>query len=513
MEGMGAPIVETKMDLCRASRIAILVSSLASFITFAPGCEGGGGTFVGQERPEQSGVTCDQCLPEIDPTPVDCEAAEAGIEFYPAPILSFDRCGAPMQDEDGNWNTGSCVADNMYAYSDSTTSYWTLTDTWKPAASVTRRCKGDDEDGVPTFALNLKGGPFTNWGGGIGRNLKCLNGSPYNGEVKVGDITSLGAITNLGCDPPDPLQACDSFSAVDEDGNLPMDEEAVLLRTACPERDQAVIGAADEADPIAAAPPEEEFMLGVTLDLTEWDGISFWARRSSNDVEPGIRIVLGDKHTSDDLSYLQYHVNPEDERHCERKIECGCQGNSPCYGKEVERPDPDRIGATILQTEYRCWDTPPRASEIPLLPNGEPDLSNPPPDAFLECGDSICLQDYEAFGMPDVQRAGTTCNDFTFRGGQIETLCYDPEDGPFPVERTDQCGDHWVHPVRLSTEWQLYKVPFTSLLQEGWAKESFKLDLTSAVVVRFTWSTGWHDFWVDDVRFYRNEHNTSGGDE
>lgn len=94
-----------------------------------------------------------------------------------------------------------------------------------------------------------------------------------------------------------------------------------------------------------------------------------------------------------------------------------------------------------------------------------------------------------------------------------ESLCYDPEDGPFPVERTQKCGDHWVHPIRLSTEWQFYKVPFTSLLQEGWAKESFKLDLTSAAVVRFTWSTGWHDFWVDDVRFYRNKHNTSGGGE
>jgi hypothetical protein len=301
-----------------------------------------------------------------------------------------------------------------------------------------------------------------------------------------------------------------------------MDEESRLLRSACPERDQAVING-DPENPHGAAPPGEEFLLGVTLDLTEWDGISFWARRSSNDVEPGIRIVLGDKHTSDDLSFLQYHVNPDDERFCERKIECGCQGNSECYAKEVEVDDPNTIGGTMMETQYRCWDSPPRPFATDAAGNSSRvvDLSDPPPGAFLACGDWVCDGTYAepdgtyaAFGqLVDQQSVGTTCNDFTFRGGEIESQCYDPENGPFPVERTDQCGDHWVHPVRLSTEWQFYKVPFTSLLQEGWAKESFKLDLTSAVVFRFTWSTGWHDFWVDDVRFYRNVHNTSGGDE
>src|SRR5690606_41446453 len=99
-----------------------------------------------------------------------------------------------------------------------------------------------------------------------------------------------------------------AFKAAGDDGKLPMDEQSVLARTACPQRDQAVI--ADGSDSArGAAPPEEEFLLGMTLDLTEWDGISFWARRSSNDAQGGFRVVLGDKHTDDDLSY-------HPERHC-----------------------------------------------------------------------------------------------------------------------------------------------------------------------------------------------------
>lgn len=59
--------------------------------------------------------------------------------------------------------------------------------------------------------------------------------------------------------------------------------------------------------------------------------------------------------------------------------------------------------------------------------------------------------------------------------------------------------------VNLSTDWQLIKVPFASLLQQGWAKRSYQLDLSSITSVRLEWDRGWIDYWISDVRFYRTK--------
>ena len=58
--------------------------------------------------------------------------------------------------------------------------------------------------------------------------------------------------------------------------------------------------------------------------------------------------------------------------------------------------------------------------------------------------------------------------------------------------------------MNLSNEWQFYTVPFNTMTQQGWAKRSDGLDLTTVSVVRFTWDGGWVDYWIDDVRFYRH---------
>ena len=83
--------------------------------------------------------------------------------------------------------------------------------------------------------------------------------------------------------------------------------------------------------------------------------------------------------------------------------------------------------------------------------------------------------------------------------------CFDPAKGEKPAEPSELCGDHWTRVVNLSNEWQFYTVPFTSMAQQGWAKRSAGLDLTSVSVVRFTWDGGWIDFWIDDVRFYKTK--------
>ncbi len=171
------------------------------------------------------------------------------------------------------------------------------------------------------FAMHLKGGPFRSWGGGFGLSTRNI----YDRSCRYAD------------DPP----------------------------SYCPESD------AEYSE--------------MVLDLSEYEGISFWARRGP-DGQSGIRVMAGDKHIDDDLSFLskkaaqaeallQEHAeaeaaaeaageepppapvinyNPENPSHddyvpedvpadpaddappyetplyCERKKECGCTNHKPC---------------------------------------------------------------------------------------------------------------------------------------------------------------------------------------
>ena len=55
----------------------------------------------------------------------------------------------------------------------------------------------------------------------------------------------------------------------------------------------------------------------------------------------------------------------------------------------------------------------------------------------------------------------------------------------------------------LTTDWQLYLVPFSWMDQQGFAKQFTSFDLKSVSVARFTWDAGPVDFYIDNWRFYR----------
>ena len=67
----------------------------------------------------------------------------------------------------------------------------------------------------------------------------------------------------------------------------------------------------------------------VVYDVSQWDGISFWARRGP-DSQAGFRVLIGDKNTDDDVSYLMYREDPTMPRFCERVRECACLNHMPC---------------------------------------------------------------------------------------------------------------------------------------------------------------------------------------
>lgn len=551
-----------------------------SLLAFAWGCNPGSVRDDEPRRRDESVPGCiNACFHDELPRPVDCKAVEeaAGVEFYPLSIWSMDRDG---------------VASNMYSYTDSTEPYdYLVPSAWEPPANATLSHPGGKQEQWPgegplppevdsfqrcldqptNNVLHLFGGPFTEWGGGVGRGMKCLNGNTTAlGVVKVGTDTKRPGTenTDLSCGAGPDEQGTPRRGACEN--TLTDSDLDQLIHSACPERDRRAL----EEGPASAG--EEEFLLGMTLDVSEWDGISFWARRSPNS-QPGIRIAVGDKLTDDDLRYQQYHVNPDAEPYCERRRECGCLNHRPCTvldhptagvectsnaqcnsgqgdnlcdtavgrcrcTRDQECPSgwcdlPEGATSGYCEAMAFCFD--PALDPLPeswasaggerIYPPCTEDADcsgaercvtvpiggakkvcwaegDPKPVSRLmppRCGEPACNAFYEPFQLGDAQFNDRACTPFSFRGGTGTAYCFDPGEDPDPVEGVDLCGDFWLAPVLLSTEWELHLVPFTELHQQGWAKEQFELDLTSLGVVRFTWDRGWIDYWIDDVRFYR----------
>src|SRR5262249_15143548 len=116
------------------------------------------------------------------------------------------------------------------------------------------------------------------------------------------------------------------------------------------------------------------------VDLREWEGISFWARRGP-DSQPGFRVALGDKNLDDDASMLATAggiVNPR----CRRSKECDCRNHRPCT-----------LGPN--GNEYYCWDP-----KLDATPEAQ---WHPWNHELYRCGVSACDYRYAAYpGEPDM---------------------------------------------------------------------------------------------------------------
>src|SRR5262249_9175458 len=85
-----------------------------------------------------------------------------------------------------------------------------------------------------------------------------------------------------------------------------------------------------EVCPPADGQPGSEYAVSVrALDVSAYDGVSFWARRGPEGQDL-LRVLVGDKHTDDDISYLTYKHDPKAPRYCERIRECACANKATC---------------------------------------------------------------------------------------------------------------------------------------------------------------------------------------
>jgi hypothetical protein len=268
------------------------------------------------------------------------------------------------------------------------------------------------------------------------------------------------------------------------------------------------------------------------IDVGGYEGISFWARRGP-DSQAGFRVLVGDKYTDDDIAYIMYRDDPTKPRYCERVRECGCLNHQSCVAVHLNRrpsaPDgglgeiqnpliPEACAPTV---DHLAGTTVMKFCGTPEAISGA-ESSSQGGSSCNTCVETKCNERWPAFpddcGEPgggcagktnpagtDRQYYGKPCSPYTLRNGIFGYWCFDPSKGESPAEPSEQCGDHWTRVVNLSTEWQFYTVPFSAMAQQGWAKRSAGLDLTSVSVVRFTWDGGFVDFWIDDVSFYKHK--------
>ena len=395
------------------------------------------------------------CNPDPGAPPVDCTAAEAGLEFFPFPIADFETRSDDAIDPNQPSIKKEFVGSYMYSYTDSTAQIYANRDGirapvgYQPIATSAGVC-----DSAPTnHVLHATGGPFLGWGGGLG--------------VAMAHFTQTDGLNLCPWGQPRQYDFCPPADA----------EEAVLV---------------------------------TTIDVSKWDGVAVWARRGP-DSQPLLRVLVGNKYVDEDVNYKQWVTHdPPSMRYCERVRECACVNGKAC---KPWRSDAGAGAGSDAGTEsYYCGD--PAADPPPGTISGNGIA------ATNSCNKTHCDEAYPAYpnDVTDPQFISRPCAPYAFRSGFESSYCWDPDpnnrylngrldpngipDSP-PAESDQQCGDYWTFPLHLTTEWQLFLVPFTTMFQQGWAKRWPFFDTTSVSVVRLTWDAGWVDYWIDNLRFYR----------
>jgi hypothetical protein len=552
---MGSRLGAVRFAALRSGKVAMgIAATLAAVTTLAfAACQAFGGHPGGDAPPviPDAGTLClGACGPDPGWAAVSPQECAAARTLDKLPIVGFDDVGS----------TGNGIAMDMYSYTDGTIKPLLFefttprtppfaSDGFQPPTLIANFCGPEEATPVPLaqnsrgaapggdHVLHLLGGfvpagdhygacnggsclvvpaPFRGYGGGIGVSMQKLNNrDPNNGDNNNRQYCATNTTSNPG--PGTRPDVCP-----------PMDAEYAVR-----------IGA---------------------LDVSAYEGVSFWARRGPNG-QIGIHVLVGDKYTDDDLSYLSYRNDPAAPRYCERVRQCSCGNHKQCTyinngpGQPCEFPG--------------CGLTPPpnNALTCPTFPTSPP--SPAPGGAGYYCVGPDLKFDQVAAGSITINGQGTTtfcsplgmpitdlntatecnlpyaaypndgpdggymsspctgftsdglspavagtggdrqfwgkpCTPYAYPNGTTAAYCFDPAVDPPPADPTQQCGDHWFTSVDLSTDWHFYKVPFTDMRQQGFAKKSEQIDLHSVSIVRFTWDSGWIDYWINDVSFYRN---------
>lgn len=491
--------------LRRGAALAAMVVAAAVFIW----CTLPGGTVVVLNGKSTTPDPCiGPCFPDPGSGPVDCTVQDQVDTLH---VETFDNFSMTL------------AAQDLYVYTDGTaTVYFTnyvgeqSTGGFEPPVANPsamplvgpqgQLCLPPADDGFLPGVLHMFGGPFLVWGGGAGVAMAKLNGRD--------PITTVGGgpFGNQEPQPDADPSAPKAFCCVSHDsaGNCITTSNAKFAAV-CP-------------------PTTAEFAVSIgALDVSQYEGVSFWARRGPNG-QAGLRINVGDKYTDDDLNYLaqrqQAAIGQPQPTYCSRNRQCACtnfQSCVPVTGAELLGTHPPNMlpGTFSPDTVVSMCGLPVGLNMIPVCGdslaacvglNGGPSYC---------CGATNCNQPYPAYPcdpLPerglfadaggvggDPQFYGRPCSPYAWTNGINSSYCFNPATDPPPAPPTETCGDFWASTVTVDTDWKFYEVPFTALHQQGFAKKAEAFDLNAVSVVRFSWDVGWIDYWIDEVSFYRHK--------
>jgi hypothetical protein len=277
----------------------------------------------------------------------------------------------------------------------------------------------------------------------------------------------------------------------------------------------------------------------MSADLSQWEGITFWARRGPF-AGPGFRPGILDRTTSDDFNKQL----PASLAACRSVYTtCSCPNQKPCMPWEpndpsYSQPTPAEITSSI---EPLIPDTTTGfpASTYPTPTRGtycwDPKVDKYPPwDPSLRCGDFAC--DFHSntpipsmtYNPVDATQAslwrtdvgkgaasggagiGTmTCSPepYVFKDSTTPSarFCYKPGVDLDPPERMERCNDSFLAGTLLTTNWKRYFIKFSDLRQGMIDKRSSGIDLGMVETMVFAFPGGDMDVWLDDVGFYRKK--------
>jgi hypothetical protein len=119
-------------------------------------------------------------------------------------------------------------------------------------------------------------------------------------------------------------------------------------------------------------------------------------------------------------------------------------------------------------------------------------------ELYPRCGEDTCRSPSY---YPDTDFDDAQCKPYEFSGMESNYYCYGDEPPPQPKDR---CGDAFTAAVLLSTDWKLYKLPFSEFRQVGFGKIAPAFDLHTVSLIGFLFTVGYIDVYIDNVSFYRD---------
>jgi hypothetical protein len=397
------------------------------------------------------------------------------------------------------------------------------------------------------YALHLEGARFTSWGGGYVTRHFVVRDKYMDRENLCGvreGIVAEGGVNDVG----DPLlqenQPFDGGAAVNGvGGQIPryLPEDYTTTR-------ETATGCIFWASPVAGQPS----MLG--FDVSDFEGVSFWARRGPSG-QATLRVALIDDNVSDTLALYRERIYYEAEKRknpmaevdidkagalCTRTLECcvGCgeveynkyfppttndDGTAtaahcePVKQKRCHtpgeplvhcRPDPNQPGQIQIFNwkGTDCGDAPtPETPEHCWTVQSAQQVADDWDDDFPLCCPPTVENEDPGELNGDPRYGGSECKPYVFNYDQSSgNYCYHEGD-VLPEKNQNRCGEGFEASVVVDTEWKLYTIPWAELRR--FTPDKPPLDPHRLWQVAFYFSSGYLDTYVDDVGFYKRRPN------